>query len=168
VAPDSTEKGVVDMISHITKKSTQCPQQIYVLGGHSQGGNVTYHAVPRIPAAVLAKVIAVTMFGSPVCQPQVADRCNSYCYKGDFACDGPTGGAFGNGGTKDVAAGRRGGAKGSGGASIMVKREPLQDGCAANVEVRGYVPKASGQAHLAYNRDGYCKFAKHLFELFPK
>jgi hypothetical protein len=151
------------MISHITTKSAACPKQKYVLGGHSQGGNVTYHAVPRIPADLLPKIIAVTMFGSPVCQPQVADRCNSYCYKGDFACDGPNGGAFGAGGTKDAMAGLKGGngiagLKGLGGALAAMKRGVLEDGCAANVEVKGYVPKASGQAHMAYNTDGYCKF----------
>jgi hypothetical protein len=151
------------MVAHITTMSKQCPKQRYVLGGHSQGGNVTYHAVPRMASDVLSRIIAVTMFGSPICQPQVANRCNSYCYKGDFACDGPNGGAFGSGGTKDAAAGMKGGKgtdvpKGSSGPSLAVERANLDDGCpATNVDPRGYVPKVSGMPHMAYNTDGYCK-----------
>jgi hypothetical protein len=151
------------MIAHITAMSKQCPKQKYVLGGHSQGGNVTYHAVPRMTPDVLSRIIAVTMFGSPVCQPQVADRCNSYCYKGDFACDGPKGGAFGAGGTKDAAAGMRGGkwidlSDGPSRSFSALQRASLDDGCpATNADPRGYVPKASGIPHMAYNTDGYCK-----------
>jgi hypothetical protein len=146
------------MLAQITKMSQECPKQKYVLGGHSQGGNVTYHAVPRMSPEVLSRIVAVTMFGSPVCQPQVADRCKSYCYKGDFACDGANGGAFGSGGTKGVALGK--GGKGTprpkdpSGPIKFTKR--AEDACStAGLDPRGYVPKVSGMPHLAYNTDGY-------------
>jgi hypothetical protein len=150
------------MVSHINQMIKQCPKQKYVLGGHSQGGNLTFHAIPRMTPDTLSRIIAVTMFGSPACPSQVADRCNSYCYKGDFACDGANGGAFGSGGTKGVQAGLKGmggsGAKGLGGSPETMMRTVLQDGCpATNIETRGYTPKGSGMPHMLYNSDGYCK-----------
>jgi hypothetical protein len=156
-APDSTEKGAVDMLDHITKMSKECPKQKYALGGHSQGGNVTFHAVPRMSPEVLSRIVAVAMFGSPVCQPQVQGRCNSYCYKGDFACDGANGGAFGSGGTKGIALGKGSmSPKSSGGPARIAKRATLDEACSnASVEPRGYVPKVSGMPHMAYNTDGY-------------
>lgn len=45
---------------------------------------MTVSTIPKIPKDILAKVVAVTMFGSPPCPEMVKDRCNSYCNKGDF------------------------------------------------------------------------------------
>jgi hypothetical protein len=158
---DSTEKGVLDMLSHITSQSSLCPNQVFALGGHSQGGNVTFHAIPRMSKEVVGKVVAVTMFGSPKCPKEVEGRCNSYCYKGDFACDGPTGGAFGSGGTEGVAKGMLGigGVKGvsKGGAGVKrVLGVRTEDGCAevSKLEVTGVVPKVKGMAHMVYASDG--------------
>jgi alpha-beta hydrolase superfamily lysophospholipase len=81
---ESAPKGVQDMIREITEKSKACPNQKYALGGHSQGGMVTVSAIPKIPAEILSRVVAVTMFGSPPCPAAVQGRCNSYCNKGDF------------------------------------------------------------------------------------
>lgn len=161
---DSTEKGVLDMLSHITRQSSLCPTQRFSLGGHSQGGNVTFHANPRISKEVLVKIVAVTMFGSPKCPKEVEGRCNSYCYKGDFACDGPTGGAFGSGGTEGVAKGM-GGLKGvpNKGSRATVTRRVMESGIVvgagdscAEVEklaVTGVVPKVKGMPHMAYSSD---------------
>jgi hypothetical protein len=54
-----------------------------VLGGNSQGGVVTTQAIPKIPKALEARVIAITMFGAPACLPEVKDKCRSYCNAGD-------------------------------------------------------------------------------------
>jgi alpha-beta hydrolase superfamily lysophospholipase len=76
-------QGTTDIISHITKLLTQCPQQKYALGGHSQGGFAVVDAVPKMSAAMLQRVVAITMFGSPACPAAVKDRCISYCNAGD-------------------------------------------------------------------------------------
>jgi surfactin synthase thioesterase subunit len=81
---NSMPVGVTDMLAELSKQSTACPNQKFALGGHSQGGMVTVQVIPKIPKDILAKVVAVAMFGSPKCPDIVADRCNSYCNQGDF------------------------------------------------------------------------------------
>jgi alpha-beta hydrolase superfamily lysophospholipase len=76
--------GDKDMLDQLIKQSKECPDQEFAIGGHSQGGFVTVSVIPQIPADVLAKVVAVAMFGSRPCPEQVKGRCNSYCNKGDF------------------------------------------------------------------------------------
>jgi hypothetical protein len=81
---NSMPVGIKDMLAELSKQSTACPKQKFVIGGHSQGGMVTTSVIPQIPKDILAKIIAVTMFGSPPCPAAVQDRCHSYCNKGDF------------------------------------------------------------------------------------
>jgi hypothetical protein len=76
--------GVQDMLDQLTKQSKACPKLKFALGGHSQGGMVTVSVIPKIPKDILEKVVAVAMFGSPLCPKEVEGRCNSYCNKGDF------------------------------------------------------------------------------------
>ena len=143
------------MLNHITQMAKACPAQKYVLGGHSQGGNVTFHAIPRMAPGVLSRIVAVTMFGSPACPSQVADRCNSYCYKGDFACnDGVSVGKFGLGGTEGFAGKGKGG-KGAVSRVGPQRFEAVDAACAADVNPKGYVPKVAGMPHMVYNTDGY-------------
>jgi predicted alpha/beta-hydrolase family hydrolase len=71
------------MLNHLSERSRACKTTKFVLGGHSQGGGVTVRTISKIPTDILAKVIAVTMFGSPPCPAAVADRCKSYCNAGD-------------------------------------------------------------------------------------
>jgi pimeloyl-ACP methyl ester carboxylesterase len=70
----------------MTKQAAACPQQKFVMGGHSQGGFVTTQTIARLPKPVSDKVIAVTMFGSPECPRggNWAERCRSYCNFGDW------------------------------------------------------------------------------------
>src|ERR1700759_2834395 len=74
------------MSNHLKNAAKACPQQKYVLGGHSQGGYVTVQTIGRLPKDVSNRIIAVTMFGSPRCPESMrrGDRCRSYCNKGDF------------------------------------------------------------------------------------
>ena len=77
------------MINHLTTQAEACPDQKFVLGGHSQGGVVTVQVIPQLPEDVLSRVIAVTMVGSPDCPAEVEDRCRSYCNDGDFVSSAP-------------------------------------------------------------------------------
>ena len=77
------------MINHLTAQAQECPDQKFVLGGHSQGGVVTVQVIPQLPEDVLSRVIAVTMVGSPDCPAEVEDRCRSYCNDGDFVSSAP-------------------------------------------------------------------------------
>lgn len=72
-----------DILKHIDAKSKACPQQKFVLGGHSQGSVVVKSSIPKIPQAAMANLLAVTMFGAPPCPAEVKDKCKSYCNAGD-------------------------------------------------------------------------------------
>jgi pimeloyl-ACP methyl ester carboxylesterase len=150
---DSAPKGVKDMIREITDKAKACPNTKFALGGHSQGGMVTVSAIPKIPADILSRVVAVTMFGSPGCPAAVKDRCNSYCNKGDFVCDSAGKGKGGKGkfGGKGFPKGAKG-PKAGGPVSEMVERSIMADECAVEEK---HVARTPGNAHLAYNADGY-------------
>jgi hypothetical protein len=93
-AGNSASIGVRNMVNEIKTKSKGCPNQRYVLGGHSQGGMVTVSAIAKLakelPKEAMNRIIAVTMFGSPKCPEVVADRCKSYCHKGDFVSLAPS------------------------------------------------------------------------------
>jgi hypothetical protein len=73
------------MVRRLEERARACPSIKFALGGHSQGGAVTTAAIPLIPRELVARIVAVTMFGSPPCRdvPQVAGRCKSFCNKGD-------------------------------------------------------------------------------------
>jgi hypothetical protein len=85
---NSAQIGIQNMVNEIKTKSKACQSQKYVLGGHSQGGMVTVGAIAKLakelPKEAMDRIIAVTMFGSPKCPQAVANRCKSYCHKGDF------------------------------------------------------------------------------------
>ncbi|KAF2405390.1 alpha/beta-hydrolase [Trichodelitschia bisporula] len=83
----SAPRGVADMIAHLEAQAKACPKQLFALGGHSQGAGVTVAAVPKIPANILSRVVAVAMFGGPACPASVASKCKSYCNTGDTICD---------------------------------------------------------------------------------
>jgi hypothetical protein len=98
------------------------------------------------------------MFGSPVCREQVKGRCNSYCYSGDFACDGPDGGAFGRGGTEGAAKGKAGAKAPSDSKAGAPQPDTSPNDCAALARVTptGLAVKVkSGMPHMAYNTDGF-------------
>jgi alpha-beta hydrolase superfamily lysophospholipase len=79
-------KGAQDMVKRLTTQAAACPNQKFALGGHSQGGAVVTAGLPNVPAEILPRIVAVTMFGSPPCSDvtkQVGDRCKSFCNKGD-------------------------------------------------------------------------------------
>ena len=73
------------MVRRLEERARACPGIKFALGGHSQGGAVATAAIPLIPRELVARIVAVTMFGSPPCRdvPQVAGRCKSFCNKGD-------------------------------------------------------------------------------------
>jgi len=96
------------------------------------------------------------MFGSPVCREQVKDRCNSYCYAGDFACDGPDGGAFGRGGVDGIAKGMMGAKAPSQSGAPQPDIGPNDCAALAKVNPTGIAVKVkSGIPHLAYSGDGF-------------
>ncbi|KAF2664313.1 hypothetical protein BT63DRAFT_444063 [Microthyrium microscopicum] len=84
----SAPTGVKDMLARLESQAKACPQQKFVLGGHSQGSGVTVAAIPKISPELLARVVAVTMFGGRECPEAVTGRCRSFCNAGDMCMPG--------------------------------------------------------------------------------
>jgi hypothetical protein len=80
------DKGMQDMVRHITERAKACPDQKYVIGGHSQGSFAVQLAIPKFAPDVLARIVAVTHFGGKPCLPAVENRYMSYCNKSDPVC----------------------------------------------------------------------------------
>jgi hypothetical protein len=80
-------KGAQDMVNRLIAQAAACPDQKFALGGHSQGGAVVVAGLPNPAiAAILPRIVAVTMFGSPPCSDvtaQVGGKCKSFCNKSD-------------------------------------------------------------------------------------
>jgi hypothetical protein len=77
------DKGMADMVRHINERAKACPDQKYVIGGHSQGSFAVQLAIPKFTPDVLNRIVAVTHFGGKPCLPSVEAKCMSYCNKGD-------------------------------------------------------------------------------------
>ncbi|KAF8247822.1 cutinase, partial [Wilcoxina mikolae CBS 423.85] len=60
-----SEDGAKNMAALIEKAASQCPSAKIVLGGFSQGAQVTHKAVARIAATLSTKVAGIVLFGDP-------------------------------------------------------------------------------------------------------
>jgi len=178
--------GAKDMSNHLRNAAKACPQQKYVLGGHSQGGYVTVQTIGRLPKEVSDRIIAVTMFGSPRCPESMrrGDRCRSYCNKGDFVCDPANAPPKSGKGTGAKAPGGKAlggspkGAKHAGTGAIrrdvhiMAQLNSvgttLQNDCGVEPPERGYETSNIASSHVSYVRDGIfikaaiCFIQKHF------
>ncbi|RPB02225.1 alpha/beta-hydrolase, partial [Choiromyces venosus 120613-1] len=85
-------RGARSMVMMVMLAVEQCPQSKIVLGGFSQGAQVLRKAVERIPASISGNIVAVVSFsdakeGKPL-DGVLKDRHVSFCYDGDWVCDG--------------------------------------------------------------------------------
>jgi cutinase len=62
---DSTPRGVSAVLNHLLAQAAKCPDQRYVLMGHSQGTMVLHDAYGGIPDDVFDRIPAVVLFGAP-------------------------------------------------------------------------------------------------------
>lgn len=85
-------RGARSMVMMVMLAVEQCPQSKIVLGGFSQGAQVLRKAVKRIPESITGNIVAVVSFSDPKeGQPLdsvLEDRHVSFCYDGDWVCDG--------------------------------------------------------------------------------
>jgi len=56
--------GITDIVNRVTTKSKECPNQKFALVGYSQGGMVVSSAIPKIPAELKPKVVAMVLYGA--------------------------------------------------------------------------------------------------------
>ncbi|MFE9789481.1 cutinase family protein [Nocardia salmonicida] len=78
--PTSVQKGNRDMVDHVVKQASACPDQRFVLVGYSQGANVVDNSigissegakvggpiVATLPAQLDARIAAILLFGNPI------------------------------------------------------------------------------------------------------
>lgn len=62
----SIDNGVQAVLHNVTDLIALCPTSRLVLGGYSQGAQVTHTALARYPRSVAAHVAAVVLFGDPL------------------------------------------------------------------------------------------------------
>jgi cutinase len=61
----SVPAGAGDLVDHLVAQAAACPDQRFVVMGHSQGAMVVQHSFAVIPDALFDRVVAVAIFGSP-------------------------------------------------------------------------------------------------------
>ncbi|PQE12619.1 hypothetical protein CJF30_00002482 [Rutstroemia sp. NJR-2017a BBW] len=82
--------GSAMMASMITQTLSSCPDTKVVMSGYSQGGQLVHNAAKMLPAATMAKVNSVVIFGDPDNGAPVtgASAANTkvICHAGDNIC----------------------------------------------------------------------------------
>ncbi|PQE31035.1 hypothetical protein CJF32_00006062 [Rutstroemia sp. NJR-2017a WRK4] len=82
--------GSAMMASMITQTLASCPDTKIVMSGYSQGGQLVHNAAKMLPAATMAKVNSVVIFGDPDNGAPVtgASAANTkvICHAGDNIC----------------------------------------------------------------------------------
>lgn len=103
----SARQGNIDLVDHVTRQASACPDQRFVLVGYSQGANVVSNSIgvssagaavgapiaATIPASVEPRVAAVVVFGPPIgalgrhITGTYQSRTKEYCASGDPVCE---------------------------------------------------------------------------------
>lgn len=83
-----SDTGVKDIIKRLEAQSQACPEEKFALVGYSQGGMVVTSAVPKIPAALQKKVLAIVLYGAGegTNTGTLQKITLANCAPGDFAC----------------------------------------------------------------------------------
>ncbi|KAJ8069819.1 hypothetical protein OCU04_000234 [Sclerotinia nivalis] len=78
------------MAQMVSTAVTNCPDSKVVMSGYSQGGQLVHNAAKMLPAATMAKVSAVVIFGDPDNGTPVAGasaaKTKVICHTGDNIC----------------------------------------------------------------------------------
>ncbi|SES30379.1 cutinase [Streptomyces sp. yr375] len=102
----SAAQGNADLVNHVKRQASACPNQRFVLVGYSQGANVVDNSigissagavvgspiVATIPAALEPRVAAVLLFGNPIralgksVTGVYQSRTIDFCAQGDPIC----------------------------------------------------------------------------------
>jgi hypothetical protein len=62
---DSVQQGMMELYYYLKQQYTQCPDTHYVLGGYSQGAQVTGHTLQFLSEEIRNKVTFTALFGDP-------------------------------------------------------------------------------------------------------
>ncbi|KAK8127875.1 carbohydrate esterase family 5 protein [Apiospora sp. TS-2023a] len=82
--------GSRQMATMVTRAFQQCPSSKIVMSGYSQGGQVVHNAAKLLPAATMANVSSVVIFGDPYSKYPVQgaspNKVLVTCHLGDNIC----------------------------------------------------------------------------------
>lgn len=62
---DSRDEGIAELVAYLNHRTAQCPGEMYVLTGHSQGADVTGRALAELSNGILDRIAFVALFGDP-------------------------------------------------------------------------------------------------------
>jgi cutinase len=89
--------GSAKMLDLINQAATKCPNTKIVIGGYSQGAQLTHNAAKKLSASVTARIAAAFVFGDPFNGQAVgsvpSSKVISICHDGDIICTGSGGSA---------------------------------------------------------------------------
>ncbi|TFK97297.1 cutinase-domain-containing protein [Pterulicium gracile] len=89
--------GSTTMFNLINQAASKCPSTKIVIGGYSQGAQLTHNAAARLTAATTARIVAVFGFGDPFYGRAYgsipASKTLNICHTGDIICTGSGGSA---------------------------------------------------------------------------
>ena len=62
----SVQSGIDELTAYLGDRAVQCPSEVYVLGGYSEGADVVGRALGVLPAALRDRIAFVALFGDPI------------------------------------------------------------------------------------------------------
>jgi Mg-chelatase subunit ChlD len=62
---DSVQTGKDEFSAYLTDRAAQCPNEVYILGGYSEGANVLGAGLFDLPQSVRDRIAFVALFGDP-------------------------------------------------------------------------------------------------------
>jgi Mg-chelatase subunit ChlD len=63
---NSVQTGINELSAYMTDRVAQCANEVYVLGGYSEGADVTGRALSVLPQSIRDRVVFVALFGDPI------------------------------------------------------------------------------------------------------
>lgn len=63
---NSVQTGINELGAYMTDRVAQCANEVYVLGGYSEGADVTGRALSVLPQSIRDRIAFVALFGDPV------------------------------------------------------------------------------------------------------
>ncbi|NND76387.1 MAG: cutinase family protein [Ilumatobacter sp.] len=61
----SVTSGVTELTAYLTARAARCPDEIFAIGGYSQGAQVVGDALPNLSASTRDRIAYVALFGDP-------------------------------------------------------------------------------------------------------
>ncbi|MBL7490365.1 cutinase family protein [Frankia sp. AgB1.9] len=80
--------GATELATYLEKRSATCPNEVYLLGGYSQGAEVVGYAITAVDQRVRDQIGYVALFGDPRFNPGCINGHRASSARGSAGCTG--------------------------------------------------------------------------------